>query len=148
MRLTFELGKRSRALLGDVAKQLERLGSIAQYKQGAFKFMFIVPDNQPDVNFAITAPTVLDAEGNAIEAPALTYEIVSDNPDAVALTINADGVSGSAHFGNPGLANINATVKDEGGNLIGSFGAQFTVTTGAPSSIAGGGITFEGLTEA
>lgn len=110
--------------------------------------MYIVKDDNPDVRYAMAPLVVKDAEGNVIDNPQLVVEVVSDNPDAVAVTPDADPMQGSVHFGNPGLANINATVKTAAGVLLGSRGAQFTVTTGDPAAIAGGELAFEGLTEA
>jgi hypothetical protein len=78
----------------------------------------------------------------------LSYEVTSDDPDVVAIAPDddADPLTGSITFGAPGLANINVTVSS-GETMLGSFGAQFTVVTGDPASIVGGGITLEGLTE-
>jgi hypothetical protein len=111
--------------------------------------MFILPDSQPDVNFSIDAPQVEDAKGVIIPNEKLTFGVVSDNPASVAVTLNPDGLSGSIKVGVPGLANLNATVKDTAsGALLGSFGAQFTITPGAASKIVGGDIRFAGITEA
>jgi hypothetical protein len=55
-------------------------------------------------------------------------------------------LTGVVHFGAPGIASLNVQVSS-GGNLLGSFGAQFTVTAGDVSAITGGTIQFEGLTE-
>ena len=112
------------------------------------KIMFIVKTDNPDVGYSIVKPEATDSEGNVIPDASLTFEAVSDNPDAVSLIpSDADPLAGVAHFGNPGLANINVTVKS-GDTLLGSFGAQFTITVGDPAAISGGGISFDGLTEA
>jgi hypothetical protein len=111
------------------------------------RVMFIVKATNEDVGYSIVKPTVTDAEGDPIPDASLTFEAVSDNPDVVALTASADDpLAGTVHFGAPGLANINVTVKS-GDLLLGSFGAQFTITVGDPAAITGGGITFAGLTE-
>jgi hypothetical protein len=119
-----------------------------QVKQGAF--MFIVQDSQPDVKFTLTAPVVEDARGNPITPqPALTAAVVSDAPDVGAVTFDPTTLSGSVAFpGKEGTANINATFTDDADKLVGSFGAQFTVTAGPATQIVGGSIMFEGLTEA
>jgi hypothetical protein len=115
-------------------------------KGGAF--MFIVKNDQPDVPYSVGF-VVKDAEGQVVPDAAVTVEVMSDNPDAVMVTPDVDNPrAGSAHFGNPGLANVNCTVRLADGTLVGSFGAQFTVTVGDPASIEGGAITFAGLTEA
>jgi len=44
-------------------------------------------------------------------------------------------------------SNINVTVSLLDGTVVGSFGAQFTVTAGDPKAITGGSIAFEGLIE-
>lgn len=119
------------------------------------EIMFIVKADNPDVGYTITPPSVTDSEGNPVSVGDLTFEVSSDNPGAVALTPDpADQLHGSAHFGSPNadgspaMANINVAVKATAtGTLLGSFGAQFTVTTGDPAAIVGGSITFEGLTE-
>jgi len=113
---------------------------------GGFKAMFVVKDDNPDVSYSISAASAVDAEGNAIPDAQLTYETVSDNPAAVAITPDSTGLAGTVKFGSPGLANINVTVSFNGA-LLGSFGAQFTVTTGDPAAISGGSIEFNGLTE-
>lgn len=108
--------------------------------------MYIVKADNPDVGYVITPPTVTDSEGNPVPVDSLVYETVSDNPDV--LTVNTvDPLTGTVHFGAPGVANINVQVKDVDGDLLGSFGAQFTLTAGDPATIVGGAITFEGLTE-
>lgn len=111
--------------------------------------MFIVKADHPDVPFTINPPSVVDSEGNPVDPGTLRYAITTDNAEVVSLTLNPDGVSGTAHFGAPGLANVNVTVEPaDGGAMLGSFGAQFTVTAGDPAAIVGGSITFDGLTEA
>ncbi len=112
--------------------------------------MFIVKDDNPDVAYSVGSPVVTDAEGHALDPqPALTFTVTSDNPDAVAITPvdPSNPIAGLVHFGAPGLANVNVTAS-AGDALVGSFGAQFTVTTGDPASISGGTISFDGLTEA
>lgn len=128
-------------------KAVERTRRPERSLQGG-QIMFIVSDDHADVNFSITAPAVVDAEHHPVDPqPTLTYEVVSDNPDAVAVTFDSGALTGSFTFGAPGLANINATVTDASNNLVGSFGAQFTVTTGAAAGITGGAIQVEDLTE-
>ena len=105
------------------------------------EIMYIVKDDNPDVGYSISY-TAFDAEGNALDASATKSSVVSDNESVVSV------LDGQIHFGAPGLANINVTVSDLNDVLLGSFGAQFTVTTGDPASISGGSITFDGLTEA
>lgn len=110
--------------------------------------MFVVKNDHADVPFSISAPSVVDSEGEPVFANELTYVITSSNPEVVDLQVNMDGVSGIAHFGRSGQAAITVNVlARETGQLLGAFGAQFTVTTGDPASIAGGSIAFEGLTE-
>lgn len=110
--------------------------------------MFVVKDNNPAVGFVIGPGHVEDAEGNAIDHADLTITVESTDPAIVAVSQDAgDQKKGSASFGKPGTASVNVTVK-AGDTLLGSFGAQFTVTTGDPAAISGGAITFDGLTEA
>jgi hypothetical protein len=117
--------------------------------------MFIVKDDQADVPYVITPPTVTDAEGSPVPAGSLTFAVTSDNASAVAVTPDASNpLAGTVSFGSPNTdgtpatANINVAVTDAAGAMIGSFGAQFTVTAGDPAKIIGGSIAFTGLTEA
>ncbi len=111
---------------------------------GDFKFMYVVKADNPPVGFTLSY-SVTDSEGNVLPNEETVAEVVSDN----ASVVDVDQASGVVSFGSPGLANINATIKDaDTGALLGSFGAQFTVTVGDPAAIAGGTIAFEGLTEA
>lgn len=116
------------------------------FKEG--KFMYIVKTDNPDVNYSIAPATVTDSEGNVVPDAQLTYEVSSDNEAVVSITPGPDGpLSGTVHFGNPGQANVNVNVLF-GATLLGAFGAQFTTTVGDPAAIAGGSISFDGLTEA
>lgn len=111
--------------------------------------MFIVKADHPDVPFTINPPSVVDSEGNPVDPGSLRYVLSTDNAGVVSLSLNDDGMSGSAHFGAPGFANVNVVVEPAaGGDMLGSFGAQFTVTAGDPAAIVGGSIAFEGITEA
>lgn len=136
-----------------IASALERIAdaleaiNFRQLKKEV-KIMFIVKDDNPDVRYSIAMPTVTDSEGHDIPDAVLTFEVTSDNADIVQITPDAENPrSGDVHFGAPGLANVNVQVKS-GDTLLGSFGAQFTVTAGDPAAISGGGISFAGLTEA
>lgn len=109
--------------------------------------MYIVKNDQVDVPFSVSA-SVVDAEGEPVDAGALRFDIQTSDPDVVLLGVNADGVSGTAHFGHSGQAAVTVNVTSVAtGQLLGTFGAQFTVTTGDPAAIAGGTIVFEGLSE-
>ena len=109
--------------------------------------MYVVRNDQPDVPFTIDA-VVLDSEGEAVGNDRLNFSIQSSDSDVVSVALDDGGVSGVAHFGRSGTASIVVSVSSRSsGEIIGSFGAQFTVTTGDPSRISGGTIRFEGLTE-
>ncbi|MCP9496677.1 MAG: hypothetical protein MSG64_19750 [Pyrinomonadaceae bacterium MAG19_C2-C3] len=110
------------------------------------EFMYVVPADQPAVNYQL-AYTATDSEGNVITDAETRVEVASSDEAVVAVS-QTDAKSGSISFGSPGLANLNATVKTKDGTLLGSFGAQFTVTAGDVAAISGGSISFEGLTEA
>jgi hypothetical protein len=116
-------------------------------------FMYIVKDSQVDVPFQIGF-TVTDAKGDPVPTTAVVVAVVSDNPSAVKVIPGADQLSGTVSFGvpnadgTPALANITVTVSLPDGTVVGSFGAQFTVTAGDPAAIAGGNIVFTGLVEA
>lgn len=111
--------------------------------------MYIVKDDNPDVGFEIEAPIVTDAEGNELPATEMVFNTSSSDPAVVEVQIPdpVDPQHGAVHFGKPGNAAITVNVLTKAGVLLGSFGAQFTVTVGDPASIVGGKITFAGLTE-
>jgi hypothetical protein len=114
-----------------------------QFKlNGDIDFMFIVQADNPAVGYSISF-VVTDSEGNVVPTPPVTVEVTSTDTAVVAVDTAAAQIS----FGSPGVASINVAVKDADGTLLGSFGAQFTVTVGDPSTIVGGTIAFEGLTE-
>lgn len=108
--------------------------------------MFIVKDDNPDVGYRITPPSVTDAEGNPVDAGSLTFDVTSTDAAVLAIT-PSDPLSGTVHFGAPGLASVNVVVSNAAGVVLGSFGSQFTVTAGDPAAIVGGTIAFDTLTE-
>lgn len=109
--------------------------------------MYIVRNSQPDVPFHINA-VALDEEGEQVPDERLLFQVQSSDSDVVSVALGSDGVSGVAHFGRSGTASIVVSVSARStGEILGSFGAQFTVTTGDPAAISGGTIVFEGLTE-
>ena len=111
------------------------------------EFMYIVRNSQPDVPFHINA-VALDEEGEQVPDERLLFQVQSSDSDVVSVALGSDGVSGVAHFGRSGTASIVVSVSARStGEILGSFGAQFTVTTGDPAAISGGTIVFEGLTE-
>lgn len=117
--------------------------------------MFIVKADHPAVAYTIAPPTVTDSEGNPVPADALTYLVDSSNTEAVTVIPDeaGDPLKGMVSFGRPNpdgtpsTAAVTVLVSDTGGNLLGSFGAQFTIPAGDPVGIVGGSIAFEGLTE-
>lgn len=128
-----------------VVDRLERLRPKTHKLEDA-KFMFIIKADNPDVNYSLSFQAT-DSEGNPVAAEDLDVSVTSDNETAVSVA-PATSTGGTVHFGAPGFANLNAVVKNKAGTLLGSFGAQFTVTSGDPSAITGGQFAFEGLTEA
>jgi len=110
------------------------------------EIMYIVKADNPEVGFEVSFEA-FDSEGNVVPEDTLDVTVESDNPDAVAVVYDETTESGTVSFGSPGLANLNVTVKN-GETLLGSFGAQFTVTVGDPASISGGSLVFEDLVEA
>jgi len=111
--------------------------------------MFVVPDDQPDVAYSISqASGVLDSEGNVITpAPHLNYAVASSDENVLSLIPGTDDFSGSVHFGAPGVASITVTVTLDDGTIMATAAANFTVTTGTPSSVQGLSLSFAGLTE-
>lgn len=113
------------------------------------KFMFRLPDDQPDVPFAITPPSAQDAEGNDVP---LTESFSSSNDGVVSLLFD-DGSTpttpraGKAHIGSPGTATLSYLASDAAGNAVISHSFDFTITTGTIQNESGGDVTFEGITE-
>lgn len=112
------------------------------------RIVYIVPDSQPPVNYAITGVSATDAKGQPVADAALTY-VAASTDDAI-LTVTpdpTDQTKGTVTFGNEGLATLNITVEDSAGTVLGSLAANFTVTAGPVSAISGGAVAFDGLTE-
>ena len=112
--------------------------------------MFVEQATREDTRYGIRPPTVVDAEGSAVDPqPDLAYEVTSTDATVVEILPDDDNeLAGTVHFGAPGIASVNVVVKDaETGDVVGSFGAQFTLVPGDPAAVVGGGISFEGLTE-
>jgi len=150
--IQFELGPKTQGLFNRLVKAVEALVDVTRESQDQSTFeggmlMFVVQDNHAAVNFSITAPDVTDAEGHTVPASELSYETTSTDTSAVTVVPGADQQHGSLEFGAPGQSSINVNVSDLNGNLLGAFGAQFTVTAGDPAAIVGGSINFEGLVE-
>jgi len=152
-----ELDAKTHSLLKRIALAIEALKPIEAPRPQFLKLlhgelMFIVKDNQSDVKYSVAVPSVTDAEGVVLDPqPSLSFEVASSDANVVSLTPDdpADSTKGTAHFGAPGQAAINVNVKlASDGTLLGAYGAQFTVTVGDAAAISGGGVSFEGLTEA
>jgi hypothetical protein len=125
-----------------------------KHKKFALKggeFMYIVKDNTQETPYQISF-VITDVEGSPVPQPDVDVKVASDNESAVKV-IPIDLLTGTINFGSPNAdgtpatANISVSVSLKDGTLIGSFGAQFTVTAGDPAAIAGGKIVFTGLTE-
>lgn len=148
---TFEIAKVLKSKqLDRIEKMLKRLSNHFQLGHAHItggKFVIVVKDTNPDVAYDISGVVAEDAEGNVIPDAQLTYEVVSDNPSVVEITPNDPPTTGNTHFGAPGQANVNVNVKNANGDLLGALGAQFTVTVGDPSQIAGGTIKFGDLVD-
>lgn len=110
------------------------------------KFMFVVKDDNPAVNFSLVLGDVTDAEGNKIPDAQVDVDVVSSDETVLAVTFDKAAKIGSVSFGNPGVASITASVSS-GGKLLGSGAADFTVTVGDPAAISNVALNFEGLTE-
>ncbi len=112
-----------------------------------FKFMYIVEADHPDT--IVTASfTVKDSEGNVLDPSAVKVEFSAENQEAInVFPIDEQPLSATVHFVSPGLGSVNCTVSTHEGVLLASFGAQFTIVAGDPSSVTGGNLSFEGLTE-
>jgi hypothetical protein len=110
------------------------------------RFMFIVKDDNPAVNFSLVLGDVTDAEGNKVPDAQLDVAVESSNPDAVTVSFDSASKSGSVSFGNPGVASVTATASNNG-KILGSGAADFTVTVGDPAAITSVALNFDGLTE-
>lgn len=142
-------------VLERIARAAEKIArGILYISGGELKFelegtMFVLPDDQPDVRFSVSAVSATDSEGHEV---ALIENLVSDNEDAVSFVFDEGSSAsapraGAAHIGAPGVANVNYMATDAQGNIVKSSGAQFTITTGAIASVSGGDLAFEGISE-
>jgi hypothetical protein len=133
--------------LGILTKILKILESKPKYKLKGGSIMYIVKDDNPDVGYAISFE-VTDSEGIPVPVGDVNVAVVSSDETVVSLIEDENDPNvGTAHFGAPGNAGVTVTVSLQDGTIVGSFGAQFTVTTGDAAAISGGKITFSGLTE-
>jgi hypothetical protein len=121
--------------------------ALAPTKPLEVKFMFVVKDDQPSVNFSLVLGDVTDAEGHTIPDAQIDLEVESSDKTVVSVSFDPASRSGNVSFGAPGVASVTAKVSS-GGNLLGSGAADFTVTVGDPAAISSVGLAFEGLTEA
>lgn len=137
-----------RCLLRIYVWLLSKAYGLENINKGEIKMSYIVKADNPDVGFSVSLGEVTDSEGNPIPEPQLSVEILSTDENVVKLTVDESGRSGSASFGSPGIAAVTVEVKDAQGNVLGSGGDNFTVTTGDPSSITSVSTKFEGLTPA
>lgn len=134
-------------LLQQVLKAIDNLQLPAPpVKPLEVRFMFVVKDDNPAVNFSLTVGDVTDAEGNAIADAQLDLAVESSDPNVVAVSFDAANKSGNVSFGSPGVASVTATVSS-GGKLLGSGAADFTVTVGDPAAVSNVALSFDGLTE-
>lgn len=112
------------------------------------KFVFKVPNNQPDEPFAISIGGVTDTEGEPLPGTeGLTVAVESSDDAVVSATFDPSTNSGVAHFGTSGVAALTAKVSNAKGDILGSGVAGFTVTTSEPSAVSDVKIAFAGLTE-
>lgn len=114
------------------------------------ELMFVVKDDHPPVKVHFGDVTAKDAEGHNVDNAELVFDLQSSDVDVLDVTPdpdNGDGKHFEVAFDSPGLASLEGTIKTSDGVLLGTRGAQFTVTAGDPASIDGGDIVVEGLTE-
>jgi len=112
------------------------------------KFVFKVPNDHQDEPFSISIGAVTDAEGEPLpDTSGLTVEVTSSDDAVVSANFDPSTNSGVAHFGQSGVASLNASVTNSKGDILGSGAADFTVTTGDPAAVSDVKISFGGLTE-
>ena len=118
--------------------------------------MITVAGTNPDVTAALALIATDDEgvpTGETVDTTDFSVDWTSDNPSAVEVTIDeSDPFQANVHFGtadvetgDPEVANVTATVRDESGVVLGVFGEQFVVTPGESTLIAGR-ISFGDLT--
>jgi hypothetical protein len=113
--------------------------------EGDFMANFAVQNNHPDEQFTVDVGEVRDAEGELLEDSSVDVVVESTDPEVVAV----DQAAGTVSFGRSGTATVQATVRkknDPDADPLGSFAANFTVTTGDPSAVSGGSFNFPNLT--
>lgn len=124
---------------------LQRAYGLNFHKTGEIDVMYIVKNDNPDVGFSVSVGEVTDAEGEVIDNAELQISVSSSDEEVISITDNGDG-TGQVHFGHSGTASVQVEVKGPNGQVLGSGGDVFTVTTGDPSAISAVGIGFDGLT--
>lgn len=135
---------------GQVAEAIAKINTLPppQPKQLEVTFVFKVANDHQDEPYSISIGGVTDAEGEALpDTKGLTVEVTSSDEAVVAANFDASTNSGVAHFGQSGVASLNAVVKNAKGDILGSGAADFTVTTGDPAAVSDVRIAFGGLTE-
>ncbi len=115
-------------------------------KNEGVQIMYIVKDDNPDVEYRLGNLSAQDAEGNEIDGAELSTTISSSDPAVVKVT-SKDQTSGKLSFGKPGTATVTATINAPNGQQI-IRTANFVVTTGDVALISGGDLEIDGLTEA
>lgn len=110
--------------------------------------MFKVKNDHQDESFSISIGGVTDAEGEALpNTNGLTVAVESSDPAVVSVDFDPSNNTGTAHFGQSGVASLTASVTNAAGEILGSGAADFTVTTGDPAAVSDVKLSFGGLTE-
>lgn len=133
-----------------IAEAIEKLETLPQPQPKPLEvnFVFKVANDHQDEPFSISIGSVTDAEGEKLpDTKGLTVAVTSSNEAVVSATFDPATNSGVVHFGQSGVASLNASVTNAKGDILGSGAADFTVTTGDPAAVSDVNIAFGGLTE-
>mgnify|MGYP002132281088 CR=1 FL=1 len=104
-------------LLSELVNLVRGINSSRDKSNFRGDIMYIVKADHPEIGFNLTFK-VTDSEGNIVPDDSLIVMVESDNEDAVDITVDETGKAGTVMFGNPGLANVNATVESKEGVLL------------------------------
>lgn len=100
-----------------------------------------VPDDHVDESYALEPCSAKDQEGNDIPLGVTMVESSDAN------VVSVDVATGTVHFGAPGVAMVTATTKRaDSGEIVKVDVANFIIGLGATGAVAGGGLSFPGLT--
>lgn len=124
-------------------------GTYLKFKLGDKIIMkFTLPNDHPDVPFTLDPITgAQDAEGEDLAAEDFSLSDVVSTDDTVVSIVDAEEGSGkAAHIAHSGAALLSSQPLYKGEPFGQPITAEFSIHTGVPTTIEGGGFNFPSLT--